>query len=66
MKIDLMELKKAVGWIEANTSATVVSVNAYDHTKLIIKTYDKYDQEVEVILYTDNIMLPKIRKTGNL
>lgn len=63
MKIELKELKKAVSWIEANSRDLSVNIISGDGSKLILHCFDKNDCEVEITLYTDNQMLPKIKKT---
>lgn len=60
-KIDLMELKKAVQWIEANTKEVRVIIET-DGDDLILKTFDRNEQAVSIRLYTHNT-LPKITKT---
>lgn len=60
-KIDLIELKKAVQWIEVNTKEVRVFVET-DGNDLIFKTFDKNEQSVTIRLYSDNT-LPKITKT---
>lgn len=63
MKIDLKELKKAVQWIEVNTNMVAVNIFVMDGNKLIFSCMDKQDTEVEITLFSDGQMLPKIRKT---
>lgn len=63
MKIDLKELKKAVNWVEANTNQVHINIYSADSNKLVITTMDKQDTEVEIVLYSDSQMLPKIKKT---
>ena len=66
IKVSLTELKKAIGWIEANTQDVNV-LFVLDGHKLFISTADKGQQEVDITLYsTDAHMLPKIRKTEKL
>lgn len=60
-KIDLMELKKAVQWIEANTKELKVTVEV-DNDDLVLKTFDRNEQSVSIRLYSNNT-LPKITKT---
>lgn len=60
-KIDLMELKKAVNWIEANTKELRVTVEV-DNDDLVLKTFDRNEQSVSIRLYSNNT-LPKITKT---
>ena len=63
MKIDLEELKKAIDWLRANSHDLKVHIVLHEIDKLVIKTMDKHDNEVEITLYTDSQMLPKIKKT---
>lgn len=66
MKIDLEDLKSAVGWIEANTNEVSVSVSAFDTRELIIKCFDKFESEVTITLFADRNRIPKIQRTDNL
>jgi len=62
MKVDVKELKKALAWVESNT--TVDKVNLYiGDNKLVITTMDKYQSQVEIILYEDSSMMAKIKRT---
>lgn len=63
LKIDLSQLKKAVQWIEANTNDINVQVYTGDGNKLVLKSTDRTGHEVEITLFTDSQMLPKIKKT---
>ena len=63
MKLDVAQLKKAIQWIETNSRDVCVDVSSYDGSKTVIKCMDKYESEVEIVLYKDSEMLPKIRKT---
>jgi len=63
MKIDLEELKKAIDWLRTNSHDLKVHIVLHEIDRLIIKTMDKHDNEVEITLYTDSQMLPKIKKT---
>ncbi len=63
MKISLAELKKTVQWVEGNTNAVDINLTIYDN-RVIVKTTDKYDCEVEISLYdTETAVMPKIKKT---
>lgn len=62
MKIDLQELKTAIKWIETETKEISVDIQIEDR-KVLIKTFDKADQQVVITLYNDSSMLPKITKT---
>lgn len=61
MKVDMKDLKKALLWIEANTNADKIKIYIGDN-KMSITTMDKYDAQVEIILYEDSSMMPKIKK----
>lgn len=62
MKIALADLKKAVNWIEENSKDVVISVLDHQDGKLYLKCTDKYEVSVEIILYHESSMLPKIKK----
>lgn len=63
MKISIEELKKAVQWIEANSRDIQVQVYTGEGSKLVLKCMDRFDTEVEIILFEEQSMLPKIKKT---
>jgi hypothetical protein len=63
MKISLEELKRAVSWIEANSRDVQVEIYTGERNNLRLKCMDRYDREVEITLFEDQTMLPKIRKT---
>jgi hypothetical protein len=63
LKIDLTQLKKAIQWIEANTNEVAVQIYTGDSNKLILRSIDRLGSEVEITLYNDSTMLPKIKKT---
>lgn len=63
LKIELSQLKKAIQWIEANTNEVNVQIYTGDGNKLILKSSDRLGHEVEITLFTDSQMLPKIKKT---
>lgn len=62
MKIDIRDVKKAVQWVEGNTNADIVDFYIGDN-KLVITTMDKYQAQVEIIIYENSSMLTKIKKT---
>jgi len=62
MKFNLDELKTAIGWIEANTSAMKIDIYIINH-ELQIKCMDKYEREVLITLWAEGGLMPKIRKT---
>jgi hypothetical protein len=63
LKIDLAQIKKAIQWIEANTNEVSVQIYTGDGSKIILKSVDRLGSEVEITLFNDATMLPKIRKT---
>jgi hypothetical protein len=63
MKIDIEELKKAIDWLRTNSHDMKVHITLHEIDRLIISTMDKHDNEVEIVLYSDSQMLPKIKKT---
>lgn len=64
MKISVSDLKKALNWIQTNSNDTHVNILTID--QLTISCKDKYQVQVEITLYEDSIMLPKIKKEDNL
>jgi len=66
LKIDLEQLKKAIQWIEANTNEVTVQIYTDFSNKLILKCIDRLGSEVEINLYNDSTMLPKIKRTDIL
>jgi hypothetical protein len=65
MKIDIKDLKKALQWLEANTHSESVNLYMGDN-KLTVSTLDKYEAQVEIVLYENGSMMPKIKKTDLL
>lgn len=65
MKIHLKDLKRAIEWFETNTNADKITLYAGDN-KLSMTVLDKYSAQVEILLYEDSSMLPKIKKTDVL
>ncbi len=63
MKIELKELKKAMTWIETNTNEIAVNMYMGEANKLVLTCFDKGGSEVEITLFADHQMMPKIRKT---
>lgn len=62
MKVDVKELKKALTWVDTNTNVDKISLYIGDN-KLVITTMDKYQSQVEIILYEDSSMMAKIKRT---
>lgn len=60
MKIAVVDLKKALKWVEANSNDTHVNILLID--QMVIQTKDKYQAYVEITLYEESAMLPKIKK----
>lgn len=64
MKIDIKDLKKALDWIEANTKAEYVYLHNYGaNNKLFIETFDKYEASIQITIFEQGTMMPKITKT---
>ena len=63
MRVDINELKKAVQWMETNSRDLKVNIFVYDSNKFTLSCMDKFDNEVEITLFSDGQMLPKIKKT---
>lgn len=67
MKIKLEDLKKAVQWIEANSRDVQVKIEKdVNDRNMIIKCTDKYDVSVEIKLFNEGSMGPRILKEDNL
>ncbi len=64
MKIAITDLKKALQWIEDNTSETHVRMQEYMIEGGIIELVcqDKYGVQVRIKLYSDSNMMPKITR----
>lgn len=60
MKIAIADLKKTLKWVEANSNDTHVNILLIDH--MVIQTKDKYQAYVQITLFEDSAMLPKINK----
>lgn len=60
MKIAIADLKKALQWAEVNSNDTHVNIIWVDN--MVIQFKDKYSASVEITLFEDSMMLPKIRK----
>lgn len=67
MKIKLEDLKKAVQWMEANSRDVMITIeNHHDGRNLVLKCQDKYEVSVEIKLYHDGTMGPRILKEDAL
>lgn len=64
MKISISDLKKAIDWINIYSNDTHVSILAIHNLTISLK--DKYQTQVEITLFEDSNMLPKIKKEDNL
>lgn len=60
MKIALADLKKAIKKIEEISNDSHVSILMINNLTIDFK--DKYQAQVEITLFDDSNMLPKIRK----
>lgn len=66
MKVSIRDIKKAISWVEANTNSEMVLVSL-EGAKMLIKTSDKYDKIVEIVIYDESTsMLPTITSTDKL
>ncbi len=68
MKIKLTELKKAIAWIEQNSQDIIIDLEL-DHDRdsyLKIKCQDRVSTYVEIKVFNDGMLLPKIIKETNL
>lgn len=60
MKIAILDLKKALKKIEEISNDTHVNIIWVDNMNISFK--DKYEAQVEITLFENSMMLPKIRK----
>lgn len=68
MKLKLAEIKKALAWIEANSQDSIINLEIDDNREsfLKIKCQDRLGTFVEIKVFGDGNMLPKILKETNL
>lgn len=67
MKIAVADLKKALNWIEANSRDLLVRVEmAQDGRNLSIKCEDVKQVQVDITLFNDSNMQPRIKKEDAL
>ena len=68
MKIKLTELKKALAWVEQNSADVILNVSIDENREsyLKIQCKDRYEVFVEIKVFHDGLMLPKIIKESNL
>jgi hypothetical protein len=64
MKIALVDLKKAIQKIEQISIDTHINILTIENMTLGFK--DKYEAQVEITLFEDSRMMPKIRKDERL
>ena len=64
MKISISDLKKALDWIQQNSNDTHINILTIEQFTISCK--DKYQAQVEITLFEDSMMLPKIKKEDNL
>lgn len=62
MKIKLEDLKKAVQWAEANSRDVMIVVKANDDRYLTLSCADRYDVSVEIKVFSEGSMGPRITK----
>ena len=65
MKINIADLEKALKWIAINSFEPTIKIEMIDH-KMSIKTFDKHSAEVEITIFEDGTMMPKVKKTETL
>lgn len=65
MKIKVDDLKKALDWLRTNSSDEFIDIQLHPRN-IVLSFNDKYQSSVEVKLYEDSSMLPKIRKENPL
>lgn len=67
MKISIEDLKKAVQWVESNSRDLQVRVEPdINGRNLVLKCEDKYAVQVEITIYADSTMKPRIKKEDAL
>lgn len=67
MKLKIEDLKKALQWIEANSRDVYVTIEkCHQDRNLILKCQDKYEVQVEIKLFNEGNMGPRITKEDAL
>lgn len=66
MKVLLADLKKAISFFEAHTAEISVAVALDDGRVLLLRGFDKLGQSVEIQIYLEGTLLPKIVRTDVL
>lgn len=65
MKISVVDLKKALQWIEVHSKDTHVQTFE-DGRQMFLDVVDNYGAKVTIILYDEGTLLPKIQKQDYL
>lgn len=64
MKIKIEDLEKALNWIKKNSNETQVNIVENPHNNsVMIKTFDRSNAEVTIMLPEEGKVFPKITKT---
>lgn len=63
MKIAVEDLEKTLKWVKANSMDVFLGLEL-DHSgrNIVLKCQDKYQSHVEITLFSESNMKPKIRK----
>ena len=61
MNVSVDDLAKALAWIKNNSMDVYVKASIIDG-KLYFKCKDKYESQVEITIFGDSTLMPKIRK----
>jgi hypothetical protein len=62
MKVNIADMKKAIAWVENNSRE--LQVNIYQEVgKVKVECFDRQDNHVQITLFEDGQMMPKIMKT---
>lgn len=61
MKVTVDDLKKALDWIRTNSNDVYIQVDIVDGL-MYFKCEDKYKVSVEIKVYKESSMMPKITK----
>jgi hypothetical protein len=63
ISVSLDELEKAVAWLKTNSTRLNIRIKE-DGVKLLLKSVDKQDQDVEITIFErETSLLPKISKS---
>lgn len=67
MKLAVADLKKAIQWIEANSRDLHVRLERDPNDRhILIKCEDKYQVQIEIKIFAESNMSPRIRKEDAL